>query len=390
MPKDNRDYGKEMQDINAEINVLEDIKRSLVSDKDKIYESGIALKSKIDTTKSLIEKIKAQNGCCAIDKSLKCNQNFSTFIVTAEAENQSDSFEKNKILSNYTSKLNEIKSIDASINVLNNKKNALNLELIEKNKSSIISNEIQALTTQESSLRSQKNDLNYEKTSITFLSVDILNNQRNAITIAIDNLKKNIEDGNNAKNSFNLLQKTLLQREENATDFENVKVLLKNLGVNGLQGIVLKDGLKPLTNKINELLLQLGMEETFYFKSEGRSFDFGLSNGKEEIDFNVLSKGESLIVTLAILTAITEKKNPNFKILIIDEINNLDDEHLIAVVNSLAKLESYFDNILLAGAVREDLIKSVNGFNVISLYPTEKVKIEEPKSMFDMFKNEVI
>ena len=81
----------------------------------------------------------------------------------------------------------------------------------------------------------------------------------------------------------------------------------------------------------------------------------------------MLSTGETMIFILALIGAIYKKKNSNFKLLALDDIDNLDKENLHKLFSMSNILEKYFDNILFIGILNDLDISKYKNISVINM-----------------------
>lgn len=374
----NRNYGLELDNINNEIKYLENNLSVLTNELKEIEKSGVGIKTQIECLQKIIDDIVAYKGYCAIDKNIKCTQNFTPYIIEKRKEINILSQNKAKLASQYKEKFNKIKVVQEQIIRLQEKRNIINKELVEQNKFNKIFNELNSIEAQSKAINNNIENLKKERISITVIDEVLLLKQKNAILSEINSIKTIIEEQNKAKVSLNLLQKTLLQKEQTKAEIDSVKLLLTHLGVKGLQGLIINEGLTPLQDKITDNLKLLGIENEFFFKSEGRTFDFGLKSDRD-ISFDSLSTGEKLMISLAIVSAIIEKKNPNLKILLLDNIENLDQVNRKKVLDALIILKEKFNNIIVVGALNSNEIKNIKEFNIFDLDKEE----DKTSTLFD-------
>jgi exonuclease SbcC len=72
---------------------------------------------------------------------------------------------------------------------------------------------------------------------------------------------------------------------------------------------------------------------------------------EERLNFDALSTGEKLMLLIALIVVIIERNNPKLKILMIDNIENLDHENLVNVLEGLNVVGDKLDNIIISGVI---------------------------------------
>lgn len=160
------------------------------------------------------------------------------------------------------------------------------------------------------------------------------------------------------------LQESIIDSEQNVILLEVYSILADVVGIKGLRGTLVKNSLNGLKDTIQSILSDMEINHTFFFNTEndrgGQIFDFGW----DDMTFQSLSTGEQMLLMSAIMVAFIHQSDVKEKILIIDNINDLDSHNRERLIKGLSNVK--LDNIILAGAVdiTED---TVHAFKVTKL-----------------------
>ena len=166
-------------------------------------------------------------------------------------------------------------------------------------------------------------------------------------------LKEKIEEQKKIRNDLKNIQANIIDIQTSGFHVECWKQIAHAVGQGGIQGQIVKELLQPLTEAITEKLKLIGIGHEFFFSTENdrgkEVFKFGWIENGTKRPFSALSQGEQLLLMVALLTTMIERRNPPIKILTIDEINNLDKENLQKVMSGLMVAGENMDNIILSG-----------------------------------------
>jgi exonuclease SbcC len=171
------------------------------------------------------------------------------------------------------------------------------------------------------------------------------------------------------------------QRKESAESEINLSVwsnLADQLGAKGtIQSEIAKSMYGSLADGVNEKLHALGFGDNaqLYIDTvaEGKEVcRIGIDYAKSDWDYNEEnglivtestagkrlitshSKGEQLLITLAILITIIELTSSQYKILAVDNANDLDDHNFNIMLSALNTIGQKMDNIIIAGVMPVD------------------------------------
>ncbi|URZ15474.1 hypothetical protein [Clostridium felsineum] len=389
-------YDDKIKEVVDKIQKLQSELPEKQNEAQEIIRKGTEKKTVIETYEKSLNDIACHGGKCLVDARIKCNKDFAKFKAYAEDLVKDARIEKDNLLNKYKCVKAEIIEIQNEIKALENKRHSILSEERElNNKNTSINNEILKVTSQINSIKTDIK-LNAEKLKI---KKDELSNLQNEMATtepaapidalqkqaaALRNTIKTFEDESKlqekSKNDYENLKKVMLENKTSELNVVLLNQLIDALGAKGLQGEIMKQGLEPLKSLVQENLNLLGIKNEFSFICESEKgkevFQFGWINEKKSfVDFNALSTGQQMMLLIAFLTAVIEKKSPKLKVLMIDNLNDLDSINLKNVLSGLKSLSSKFDNILIAGIVNQKI--DMDGLKVWDL----DEMVEENKDM---------
>ena len=212
--------------------------------------------------------------------------------------------------------------------------------------------------------KSARIDVLYEKIATleaepvdAIVDLEIATKQKSGLEVQIHELKLKIESQNKAKITLSNLQQSMIDAKQAAHYADCYKMIADKLGPKGIQGEIVKSILKPIKVDIQQKLdVLMGPAKQFFFSTESDTgkeiFQFGWVNELEErLNFDALSTGEKLMLLIALIVVIIERNNPKLKILMIDNIENLDHENLVNVLEGLNVVGDKLDNIIISGVI---------------------------------------
>lgn len=332
----------------------------------KIKEDGTSLKVEYQTEVALLEEVENTKGHCKINLSIPCNADFSKWVV----EKKKELLIKKEAL---TKKVKEFKEIDDLLtkneksleDISNKREHYITKQSAGALKNSELSNKKTAFSTE---LEKSKNfiSLKDEKIKSKLKEIENLENDKKEIK-DISKLDNNINNTNkeiteikdliSKKEQVNVLQKqiTALKTEYSEVnknlDFHNF--IVKYMGVKGIQAEILRRLVEPFINEINDNLALLDFKKKFFIKTldsnDKEVFDFGIDN----ILFDTLSRGQQLILSIAMISAFIGNSNSPTKIICLDNINELDVLNIEKTLVGLKAIKDKYniDNILVAGCI---------------------------------------
>lgn len=146
-----------------------------------------------------------------------------------------------------------------------------------------------------------------------------------------------------------------LQKAER--DQEVLKALRLAAGPRGLQGQVAMEALTPLATAANEVLSRLPAGKKLgvvTLNERGTEiFDLGWERDGRVVPFEVLSTGERLQFAAAISLGLVALRKPPLRILLVDDLQNVDGDNRGPFVDALRKIvqDDLLDNVVLASVV---------------------------------------
>ena len=152
-------------------------------------------------------------------------------------------------------------------------------------------------------------------------------------------------------------------------------VALKELAGNlrRLRAHVIEKMIEPLVADADEILRAMDPAKTFrvIFERENRAtMDFGFEEAGKLRLFGAASKGERVMLTVAFLGAILTVVAPPMRLLMIDDVEQLDEVRRRRLMEALAGLSGRWDAVLLAGACD---MGGVDEWELVDLTPAEVV-----------------
>lgn len=368
------DNTEKIKKVNSTVNAINAKIKELQSELEKIRIQGTAINSERTTYVTTIEKIKNQVGKCVLDSRISCNKNFIKFIEFSNKKIEELSNSRSALRLSY-SKANRILK-DNLTELKNNEK--LKQDLLTEEKQATIQNNklLMEIAALEKNISSEKNEEKLKSEKIKMLSDELnrlkqegipitsenlpqeinIEKQKDGILSNIEILKAKIAEQEKAKIAYISMKQTMLEAKTAQYYVNCFKNLNQELGIKGIQGLIVKDSLEPIRSDIQENLKLLGINNEFYFKCETESgkeiFQFGwINENGRQLNFDALSTGQQLLLLVAFMTTVISKANPKVKILALDNIEKLDEKNLCKVLKGLKAIENKFDNILISGVI---------------------------------------
>lgn len=362
---------KEIKSINMEyhinktissLNSLKEKKNRLEISQEKIVFKGEKNKLEMLSMKELISKISEQNGICVLDKRVKCEKNFTSFINNLNEEVKNLIINDKNFREQYIEVREKIKEINREIDGLEKKKDDQNNTALKiKDEEHKLKLELKNISVaqEQSEIYKEHLEMLFESKEKFAIKNDteLLNKQKEALNIKINELKVKTEDAQKSKTSLIMLEKTLLERDKTEEELMLFKKIDLLVGPKGIQGEIVKSGLEPIREEIQIALEKLNLKEKFFFecKKKGKEvFNFGLMIEENKRYFETLSTGEQLLISVAMMSVIINKINSPTKFLIIDDIVHLDKLARNDFFNAMVTFKSTFDNIIMIGAIDDD------------------------------------
>lgn len=342
----------------------------------KIKEEGLSIKSKIDVANgnmanlvnlNLRIKTISQSKRCVIDDSIPCNTQFNN--------------SSNKLLTEINELKNEIIGLQNSRNklaqkyIVKNQEISKVKELYENAKAEYAKaqSEIQSLNKKSreilehsltlAALEKSFNEIVLEDTTILSKIIAVKEEELNQLHIKN---KQYIE----LSQALKLAEMNDKSKDLKENDLVQLKALEKDIKKIKLE--LLEEGIKPIENTMNEILKELQFNYVVFINNDGKKATLGFTKKDQDdkdvnVEIDMLSTGETMIFILALIGAIYKKKNSNFKLLALDDIDNLDKENLHKLFSMSNVLEKYFDNILFIGILNDLDISEYENISVINM-----------------------
>lgn len=400
-----RDYTKIRAELQAQSNELD--RQITASQKrlDDLAADPVVKKAVNDLAvyKSTLNTIKSMNPDdrrCVISHSIGCNKDFTNYVKMAEdkiveldtliRDNESQKAEiKAKIqeLNQQKSKIND----DINLAYVEERREMSRIQLIRdniiklegkiKDAESFDGNKANRIAEKQTELEKLQNipaeavaDIN----AATILKTSYISK--------IESLKKTVTEKERAKITIQNEQASMIDNKIASYNADAYKFISDSLGVKGIQGEIVKSILDPIRADVQEKFHQLGIPYNFYFTTESDTgkevFQFGWAEtvedrfeGPKQVhhNFDALSTGEQLLLMSALMITIIERSNPKLKVLVIDNLNDLDEQNFRRVMHGLSIIGGSMDNIILSGVVSHFLKESPAADKLVEQYEGFKV-----------------
>ncbi|MDK1102519.1 MAG: AAA family ATPase [Actinomycetota bacterium] len=134
-----------------------------------------------------------------------------------------------------------------------------------------------------------------------------------------------------------------------------------------LRAHVIKELVEPLQEEANKILATMDPQKTFRFIFErGNASTLELCFVEDGVTrlFDAASKGERVMLTIAFLGALLAVVKPAMRLLIIDDLEQLDDVRRPRLMAGLVELRDRFDAVIVAGACE---LGGVPGWDLVDL-----------------------
>ena len=161
--------------------------------------------------------------------------------------------------------------------------------------------------------------------------------------------------------------KVLEEREERSTALKELDGNLRRL-----RGHVIEKMIEPLQEEAATILASMDPKKSFRFIFErGNASTLELCFVEDGITrlYDAASTGERVMLTVAFIGAALAVIDPPMRLLLIDNLEQLDTIRRAALMEGLAKLEDRFDAVIVAGACA---LGGIDGWDLVTLHDKEK------------------
>jgi exonuclease SbcC len=348
---------------------IETQRELLLNGKNKVSELNIKtkqLQSEHERYSNNIENLNSDKKSCVLDISIACPKDFGKYKIFAASKIKEIETELQKIADTVdeTNKANA--TIINTITILKGQLQEVQddeAEYIKKDKE--YTNQISTIKTNIELAKSLQVQIDEDTEKLSKLKaipveittdIELASKQKEGLTNQATELKKKIEEQEKAKITLSNLQTSLVDGKKSSYYMDAYKLINDAVGPNGIQGEIVKSILDPVKDDIQHKLKLLGVDEEFYFRTESDNnkeiFQFGwYSEGKGYRNFDALSQGESILLLTALIVTIVGRSSPKLKVLMIDNIENLDSYNLQMFFAGLNVIGEDIDNIIIAGVI---------------------------------------
>lgn len=337
----------------------------------------------VNTLSKTLETICKFDGSCPVNCNIKCNTDMRPAIIELEAE-----IERNKdLLSELTadhktkgekldSLVSELKQYEDDIDDVKQTLEGIEsvcdgldneIELIKRkiendkteinNKNTLKISEINVATSKRETAietlndtrhnlntkQSEIDDLNAKETHV--IDIELLQTEMAAIKGHVEDLNNQIKAKVEARTNLENLAKKEQDAQENLSSWQTYKFLKEAIGSKGLAGKMIIDAITPMITGVQENLDALINGAAFYIDTE--NFNFGWEKDGHKRSYETLSNGETLILTTAIVIEFMQKTCKT-KILLVDNLNDVDEASASKVIEGITKLQHKYDLSIMA------------------------------------------
>lgn len=359
-------------------------------------EAASKSESIIKTLAATLETICKFDGTCPINCNVKCKTDMRPAIAELEAEIDRNKVLYSELVETHSKQLSEAQEAEEELKACEVEIEKVKLDLKELEKlweeeSLHIANFNQSLVDNEKHVdnenerkRSEINTVQLRKEnaaeSLTDLQsrvktieneIDTLNNQKlQHIEIELLETEKIATDGHikdlnsqikakvEAKTNLENLSNQEQAAEENKAKWQSYKFMKEAIGSKGLAGKMIIDAITPMLTGVQENLDALRSDVTFYIDTE--NFNFGWIEDGKKHSYETLSNGETLILTTAIVIEFMQKTCTT-KILLVDNLNDVDETSASKVIEGIAKLQNKYDLAIMASNNPRAMYKTNGG-----------------------------
>lgn len=360
----------DLSGIESEITSLQSTCETLMTELDIIRQKRTKIEAELNTLQTAKDRASSNGGLCVISKLVACPKDFTRFLEYIDKQIEDLSALLNGAKAEEAKIVDKLNETKAAIKALQDSRSS-KLEVAAKQRE--INKELETkiaglvILKDELSKEAEKNTSRLEMVSAELERLQstpvkpvpemaMLEQQKEGLEKAISELKSVIEEKQKAQATLLNMKASMIDSKDAEYKFYAAKSLMQELGPNGIQGELLKSGLEPLRDVIQDNLRALDIPHEFTFKTESdrgnETFDFGwIDNSGTFVSFDTLSGGQRMLVLTALLVALLQKGDATVRIITIDEIQTLDDENRTALLNGLFKMyaEGKLDNAILAG-----------------------------------------
>ncbi len=313
--KCNTDMKPALFDLSEELDrnnlLFEELEQESIKDKQTHDE----LRTSLDLIESKIVKLKAVKTNAEVEVKA-VNEKLDDSIVAFKQE-ENDIALKNAQINNTIDGVNhKIETIDNDIARL---------------KGEIVNKQTELKTLEGSTLK---------LIDLTLITIDIEATRQHLAEIN-DQVKAKVK----AKSDLENLAKKELDSHENFKNFEAYKLMKDAIGQKGLAGKMIIDAITPMILGVQENLEALIDGAKFYVDTD--NFNFGWEREGHKRSYETLSNGETLILTTAIVIEFMQKTCKT-KLLLIDNINDVDIYSAQRIVKGITALAHKYDTCIMA------------------------------------------
>jgi hypothetical protein len=187
------------------------------------------------------------------------------------------------------------------------------------------------------------NDINSKVYDELDIDVDII---KSLVETAKESKQKYQNELDQIKEKLMLYKAQVVAHEEYeiaSGKLSAVKTLQKIVGPHGFQGEYILNALDGVTRVIEDVIVKLIPGVKFFYNMDGNQFDFGIN----DVSFESLSGYEQIAVSLAMIIGLSV--NSNYKLIVIDEINNIHTSNIKNFISTLSDLHGF--QFIVAGTL---------------------------------------
>ncbi len=379
-----KDVSFDTSDIDKKIKEKQRLKKDVENKLEVLRKKDNKLLAEYEPLKAAKDKIAQSGGLCVISDKIKCPKDFTPFKEHVEKERKRIADLLRETSDKEKEQKEIIETLEASIKELEKQKSEKFAQAQKQQKiNDEIKTKIAAFEKEKSKLENDaemaKRQYEMEKKELQRLKdekvepvpeLEILRLQSQGLDKQIEELKTKITKQEESRTTLMNMQSSMLANKDAEFKYNACTSIVEELGPKGVQGEILKSGLEPLRESIQENFDILSIEYPFAFQTEtdrGKEvFDFGWVKDESFVPFTSLSTGESMMVLLAVLASLLQQAKAGVRMLVMDDFESLDADRYELTLKGLKNLHDAgkIDNVLIAGVITG---KVPEGWNVRDL-----------------------
>lgn len=348
------------------------------------------LKTKIDTTQSIINKLESADNKCPLSDLLVCKTDKSPLINELKMELENDS----KILSQKESVVRgiqeEIERGQKELTILENTVKIVPLIKRLENEREELENKINAIAITDEDIVELNNRIKLLQLKLTTINniaefneklnnlekryekIEVSEEELNDIVEKIAVLDREIKDRKDQILNLEMKEKQFKEFDQLSQAYEKkeleldvLEYLVKEFGPNGMKNRLLREKMGPIEDIANMRLAILtnGMYSMRFDLEDG--FQLLINNGHADLPIRYLSESEKIRIGIIMQDALNSLTKA--RLLIIDNLEILDNENKDLFMDLVEEISQNYDTVLIALTTEEFDMKMLPNMKVFKV-----------------------